>query len=167
MNKNEVNAMIDNYKIYKSRKLYLERKLENSKNLLRKSKDKMIVDMISISPCIGNIPPSQSNTESQVEKIAIKLADGYTTNEIKELCNNIKKLESEIYDLSTNTGYVESWLFSLTEKEKFVFIIIEFEKYTVDNALEKYKNRYGENISSSTLKRIKKNAYDKIYYIAE
>lgn len=167
MNKDEVNALIDSYKISKSRKLYLERKLADSKDLLRKLKDNMIMDMISISPCISDVPPPQGQKPSQVEKIAVKVADGYSTNAINELCEYIKRIEKEIDSLSTNTECVELWLYSLTEKEKFIFVILEFEKYSIDNAVDKYKKRYGENVSSSTLKRIKKNAYDKIYYIAE
>lgn len=160
-----VDALLRDYKRIQSRCLHLETLLVDYAKLKTKFEKNLVQDNIHISP-VYSLTPKGSGLSKPVEKLAIRLADGYVPENLKELQESIKTAEEELQEKRQLLYYVESWLSGLTEKERFILKLYVMEEYTWRDLSQFYQERYAVYASKSTLKRMKQTALEKIYEIA-
>ncbi|NMD38075.1 MAG: hypothetical protein GYA87_05270 [Christensenellaceae bacterium] len=164
MSINDVITMLSEYKVCKARCLYLEGKIQELELLIEKKKSSIIDDEVSITSVLSDMPRG-TDISSPVEKLAIKVADGYLSTDVVELQREQQKLTEELEKGKTITVYVEAWICGLASKERCVIEKFYFEKLTWREIQNYLHQKYGDYLSKSTLRRIKSDALDKILTI--
>ncbi len=166
MTANDVIMMLTDYKICKARCLFLASKINELELLIEKKKSKIIDDEVSITSVLSDMPRG-TNISSPVEKLAIKVADGYINSDIIELKYEYKELTYELEKGKQIINYVEAWLGGLSNKEKLIVELFYFEKLTWREIQLHFEKNNREYMSKSTLRRIKNDAINKILSICK
>lgn len=110
--------------------------------------------------------PRGGKLSDPTARIGIAVADGCMTDDMKILQKEIEDLEYELRKRKIVVHFVAAWLDGLNEKERWII-----EKQVIDGSywrevIFSYKAKFGDEYSKDGLKRIKKNALNKIYRIA-
>lgn len=160
-----VDNALKSYREYVGRCGHLECEIEYRKMLIERLRQTIVEDSISITQTISDMPRG-GKLSNPTAKLGDALADGYETEEIKTLRNEIAELERELREKSITVRFVTEWLKCLNEKERLII-----EKQMIDGAfwrevVRSYQLKFGEEYSKDGLKLIKKAALEKIYKIA-
>lgn len=157
--------MLTEYRECLARGEYLIQLLEIKENQLAAARKAMLADAISISPKLSDMPRAQS-TGDPTSMVALKFADGFVPDEVREIEADIRSIKVEINQRNVVVSCVNAWLNGLSEKERWIV-----EKHVIDGSYWRdityeYSKRYGDSYTKEGLKRIKKAALTKIYRIA-
>lgn len=134
---------------------------------LHKALSEMVEEMASIQAQQITGMPHGSGISNPTERVALELAEGRETEEVKSLRLKIEQLNNERTELEYNIQYVEAWLAGLTERERLIIEASCIDGESWYNVMRRYQQVYGIEISKSTIRRMKATALGKIYSIIE
>ena len=116
---------------------------------------------------ITDMPRGGNRVGSKVEDIAVKIADGWMSPEVKTAYDEWQAVRNKAEEARVCVVYVEAWLEGLTEREKWIvrhqFINGEYWADICDD----YDRLFGKDLSKDTLKRLRDRALERIYDAAE
>lgn len=150
--------------------MYLHKSVEASRlnQRLARAHHDLIDDLSAVqAQVITDMPRGGNKTNSKVEEAAVKVADGWMTEEMRELTKQVEVLNRELDRLQETVEYVQAWLAGLTEREKWIIVHQFINEETWDNVMSDYQRLFGRCLSKDTLKRLKARALERIYEAAE
>jgi len=133
---------------------------------IRRRAQSLAADAATDSPAPPDGMPRGSGTGNPVERVGIRLADGWEPADLKKQRAEMDQLEARLETLSYRVHYVDAWLSGLTPDERTLITwqLIEGRQWRA--LIEEWEKRTGEFTTKDTLKRIKYQALDKIEEIA-
>ena len=98
--------------------------------------------------------------------LALRLASGWEGEDVERLRGELRDVEEELALRVRSVRYVDAWLTSLSEREKWLIQrqVIEGEYWR--SILDEYEQRYQLRVSQDSLARLKAKAMGKIYRAA-
>lgn len=166
MQPDQVDECLTHYKEYSARCAFLECEIRELKSLAERLRSTAIEDAVTITQVLTDMPHGTC-LSCPTERIAVKFADGYTPDYIREIEHEIRKRENEYRSKFPTVVFVEAWLKVLNRRERFIV-----ENKTIGGmfwrelAIE-YKKEFGEEYSRQGLKKIRDRAIAKIHKVAE
>lgn len=162
----KVDQFLKDHKMTVGRHKYLVSMIEELKSQAEDWKKNLAEDIVSLGGQVIDGMPHGTTVGNPTERFGIMLASGFTPEGLKELEQEIRKLEKEAHDKEVSIRIVEAWLDGLTEKERWIV-----EKQVIDGmywreVVSEYHRQYGEEYSKEGLKRIRDGAVSKIYRMA-
>lgn len=160
-----VDEMLKSYRECIGRCGHLEYEIQERRDMIESLRKTMVEDsVLGAQPMSGM--PRGGKLSDPTARIGAAVADGCMTDDMKFLQKEIDELEYELRKRKIVVHFVAAWLDGLNEKERWII-----EKQVIDGAywrevIFSYKAKFGDEYSKDGLKRIKKNALNKIYRIA-
>lgn len=166
MLRESIDEMLACFREHSARCEYLKReipRLEHTAHIMRKN---MVEDSISVTAVLSDIPHG-SGVSDPVGRLAEKLADGYVTDHVRQIEEEIAKKRAELQHKSITVEFVPIWLEALNSKERFIVEKQVLDKLFWREVAREYEQQFGEMYSKHGLKAIRDAALAKIYRIAE
>lgn len=166
MRQEEVDAKLKSYRVCVARLAHIDAEIRVKNRQIERLQENAVDDMVHTTATLSDMPRG-SRINNPTAAVALKVASGYESDEIKALRLEVKALEEEREESELTVLYVRGWLEVLTERERFIV-----EKHTCGgqywrDTILAYKERFGEEYSLVGLKRAQARALQKIYKIAE
>lgn len=166
MTRDRVDAILKGYRFDVGRCGHLAQEIQLANEKLNRLLSDEVTAMISPKPQQITDMPRGTAIGNPTEKFGLMLASGYSTEESKSLEIKIAAMDDEYKERRSRVVFVESWLSGLTERERWMV-----ETQVIDGTFWKdvgvqYAQRFGENVSKDTLKRLRDKAMAKIYDMA-
>lgn len=120
----------------------------------------------------GSNPPSDgmphgTMTGNPTERIAMMLLTGHVSDEISALREEMRKLEAEYAEKHFVVFFVEAWLSGLSAKERWMIERCYFDEMTYREINAQYRAQFGGDCSKDSLRRLKREALEKVYEMAK
>lgn len=165
MQPEQVLSMLRSYRGCAARITHIRCEIQMEKARLKWLEETAVEDMQHVTASLTGMPRS-GRIGDQSANIAVKLADGYETDEVKQTRRRILDLEANARILELTSAFVEAWLSGLTQKERFVIERRTIDGMTWECVAEDYEKEFGVHYSKDTVRRINRAALEKIYRIA-
>lgn len=111
--------------------------------------------------------PRGSTVGNPTERVAMMLVTGHVTDDITEIRREIRKLEAEYQEMHFVLLFVEAWISGLPAKERWMIERSYFDGMTYREINAQYRAQFGGDCSKDSLRRLKRDALDKIYEMAK
>lgn len=167
MTHEHVNEMLKAYRFEVGRCGHLTAEMAVKQRQLEAERASM-VDLLA-SPKAQQITdmPRGTTVGNPTERAGLKLAAGYVTPEYDALQAELAALQSEYDERYDVVMHVTSWLGGLDERGRWVIEAQVIDSLTWREIISRYRQRFGEDASKDTLKRIRDRSMDKIYQMAQ
>ena len=166
MQQKRVDEMLRSFNETVARCVHLEHEIPTLKKLVKSLRETLLEDEISTTSVLSDMPHG-TIISNPTERLGLKIASGYVSEDILDLEKEIREKEIELEELRPNVIYVETWMRGLNEREKFLVerkqIAGEFWRVIADE----FRERFGAEYSKNGLKNIYTSAMEKIYRIAQ
>lgn len=162
----KADQMLRDYKVFLGRCKYLSALIPELKAEAAALRDNAVNDLISVSSQNLDGMPHGTSVGNPTERIAIILADGYTSEGVIELEKQITAYEAELRDKLITVRFVEAWLDGLSEKERWIVHRQVIEGAYWREIVHEYRTKYSEEYTKDGLKRIRDAALEKIHRMA-
>ena len=160
-----VDKMLYEYKAVKGRCNSLSASIKQLRREIEVQKAQAVLNLTGGGQQLDGMP--HGNALSQpTERIGIMLATGYEYPGVTELRKLLIEAEAEYVDKQMIMLFVEGWLEGLTARERWIIEQQIFEGSTYRQLNTMYREKFGEECSKDSLRRLKKIALDKIYEMA-
>lgn len=161
-----VDQCLQNYKEFSARCSFLEQEIHELKLLAERLQSSAVSDAVKITQVISDMPHG-TDISDPTGRLAIRFADGYVPDYVREIEKDIRALENEYRIKHPPTVFVEAWLKVLNKRERFVI-----ENKTIGGMfwrelITEYAKEFGEEYSRQGLKKIRDKAMEKIYNVAK
>lgn len=166
MERAEVLELIKNYNVNTGRAGHLTLTLKEYGAELARLQARLVYD--ETGPGAQNITgmPHGTTVGDPTAQVAIRLASGYETDEMKSLRVKMEALNDELEKLERKIAYVDAWLKGLNVYERWLILKQGIDETHWRDLEEAYKKEFGSWTSFSSLKRIRNAAVDKICEMA-
>ena len=166
MRPEEVDAKLKSYRVCVARLAHIDVEIRAKNRQIECLRENAVDDMVHLTSTINDMPRGGAISDPTAQ-IAVMVASGYESDEIKAIRREVKALEEEREERELTVLFVRGWLEVLTERERFIV-----ERHTCGgqfwrDTILAYKERFGEQYSLMGLKRAQARALQKIYAIAE
>lgn len=166
MNQEQVEAMIRGYRANVGRCAHLDAEIRELEQLVRRALASMIEN--EVLPGIGlDGMPHSHDISRQVEEIAVRYADGYVPQEIREMLRRLDALKRDRGLYAGQLAYVEAWMKGLNDRQRLVLERQMIDGESWRKVAEIYRDTFGDSVSKDTLKRIREKAVASITAIAD
>lgn len=166
MNRDQVEAMISEYKANVGRCAHLDIQIKEQEQALRRALSTMIENEIMPGTGLDRMPHG-NNVNRQVEEIACRYADGYLPQEIIDMQSRLTALQTDRESYGNQVSYVDAWLSALNDKQCWIIRHQMIEQDSWRETVIGYRTQFGEDISKNTIKRMKDRAIDVIMGMIE
>lgn len=161
-----VDKHLENYREYSARCTFLEEEIKELQELKRKLENTAISDAVHITSVMTGMPHGTEITDP-TGRIAIQFADGFKPEHIKQIDEEIRKLEAERRAKISTVIFVNAWLKVLTEREMYIVENKVIGGMVWRDLIAGYNAKFGVMYSKSGMKNLKDAAMEKIYKVAE
>ena len=166
MQREIVDQCLENYREFSARCSFLEQEINELRILAEKLKSSAMTDAITITAQMTGMPHGTGITDP-TGRIAMKFADGFTPDYIKEIEREIRTLEEERRTKLSTIVFVDAWLKALNKRERFVIENKVIGGMFWREMIFAYKAEFGDEYSKQGMKKIKDRAMERIYKVAE
>ncbi|MBR2800340.1 MAG: hypothetical protein IKE04_05635 [Oscillospiraceae bacterium] len=166
MNREQIEAMIREYRANAGRVAHLETKIRVLEQELRMAMSHMIEDEIMPGHGLDGMPHG-TDVSRQVEEIACRYADGLFPDDIRDMQAELIRLRKDRDACAARVSYVDAWLKALNDKQRWIIVHQMIDGETWREIAGRYSDRYGSSVSKDTLKRIRESALAGIMEIVE
>lgn len=167
MNKDRVDAMLKAYRFEVGRCGHLQAEMAFKRRRLESAKSDMIETLAAPKPQQISDMPRGNAIGNPTEKFGMLLAQGYQTPEYAALQAELDVMQAEYDRRRDVVSHVSSWLDGLDERGRWVVEAQVIDAVTWREIITRYRQRFGDDASKDTLKRIRDRAMDRIYRMAE
>lgn len=164
MQPDEVRGLLRAYKENKSRVSYLEAEAAELRRGIQ-AEEQPEMQAVHAQRYFGTPPPSHFNS-SRTETLALAAADGRHTETTRRWLGELNDIEQELRKARLDVARVDVWMLGLTGRERAVITAHEIERepwYKVAFQSEKLLGHY---MTADGLRRIGRQAFEKICMIA-
>lgn len=155
--------MLRLYKSYSGRCAYLKEVLEVLRNEERLSTAELENTLLAGKGVASDGMPHGTTVGNPTERAAMMLISGFVSVDIAELQKRISEYEAEYRQKQLVVVFVDSWLAGLTVKERWMIERSYFDGLTYREINAMYREQFGGECSKDSLRRIKKEALEKIF----
>ena len=167
MTHDAVDAMLANYRPYKSRCVYLQSVRDSLMDVLKSARATMIADANNGVQVLSDMPRG-TNTSDPTARYGLLFAQGWEPEGFQEIEAQIAEIDEEISFKQITIHLVEeAFLPVLSAKGREVLEMRLFDKCSWSQMSEEYNKRHGFYLSRAAMKRIFHIAIDQIYDIAQ
>jgi len=157
--------MLGAYKGHVGRIEYLSSKIDHLRHDIARSRGCSAEDLSGPAPMnYGSV--RSGNGESITERAGIMLADGYVSADAQEMEQTIVLLQAEHEAKQREIACVNAWLHGLGAKDAWIIERFYFDGMTYAEIGHCCKAEFGSEYSKFVLRRMRKDALDKICEMA-
>lgn len=167
MTKDSIDRMFKNYSEYRGRCAHLEVKIAETEKIIERLKETLIDDNVRITARIDGMPPLQKGTNDPTGNLGAKVAAGYESDHIRQAEYDLAAFRQELEQKAVTVKFVDAWLQALDLKERFIIEQKVIGGLSWRQLVFAFKREFGDTYSQDGLKRISKQAREKIYNIAQ
>ena len=167
MTPDRVDAMLAQYREYSARCAYLESRMDLLTKQLKSREGAALEDAALGGGVNYDGMPHGTSVGNPVERIACMFADGYVSEDIKLMQWELDELGREYREKSIVVIFVDAWMRALTPKEQLVIRSKVFDALSWKEIAYACNKEFGRVYSRHGLIRIRNEAMEKIYKIAE
>lgn len=164
MSPQELTEILKNYRSNRARYAYLQSQIEMLERFLRKCQGEMIEDQVSMSQAITGMPHG-STVGDPVSRLALDIASGKVTPFVKQIQEEIAKIQAEIQKLFPDLRTVEIILEGLNDRERILFEMKMIDDYSWSDIVKEMNKKYNGSYAKRSLQRLCERAVDKAYEI--
>lgn len=166
MDRAEIQTLLKEYKENSARAAHIRTQTDELSARLALLKARLVYD--ETGPGAQNITdmPRGTNIGDPTAEVAIRLASGYETDEMKSIRAKMDELTIELKGLEIKIAYVDAWMKCLNVYERWLMDKQAFDETHWRELEDVYKKDFGYWTSYSSLKRMRNAAIDKICRIA-
>jgi hypothetical protein len=162
----QVLSMLSEYMITKGRCAYMEAKISVLEMEIRSAYASLVTDQVLASSGQDGMPRGNEISRT-VENLAIRLADGWVPDTLRDMNAELSELYRQRDILKNVLARVDAWLKGLTDRQRFVIEHQVIQNESWREVTNSFRQQFGESVSKDTLKRIKDRAVDTIISMAE
>lgn len=168
MTEKEIRDMLTRYKATAGRIKHLEIEKGELEKKLEKAKKEAVDAMAGPHPANIDGMPRGTKISDPTGRLGAKLADGVPVNaEVAALEERLRDIE-EALDLSRNDmRYMNAWIGILMDRELLLVNRKLIEGKTWAEVARAYQERYGDEMSEKTLRRMMDSAIHQIWLMTE
>lgn len=163
----KVDMMLENYREYSARCEYLEMQIGETERLIEEMKGQIVEDSVKITPVLNGMPHGQQGMGDPTGVLGGRLAEGYKTDHIREAEEELERMKVEYYAKLPTVMFVNAWIKALSNKELFVIENKTFGGVSWRQLAFMFHREFGDMYSQDGMRRIRKQAMEKIYKVAE
>lgn len=166
MDRADVQSLIKNYNINCGRAAHIQIQTAELSARLSLLQSRLVYD--ETGPGAQNITgmPHGTAISDPTAEVAVRLASGYETDEMKSIRAKITALNDEFEALRIKIAYVDAWVKGLNIYERWLILRQSIDETHWRDLEESYKKEFGYYVSSRHLQRMRNAALEKIYTIA-
>lgn len=172
MTQEQINGALANYKQMIGRCGHIDIEVERLQKSIARAHECYTRDLAS--PGISHITgmPRGGAMGRPTEQAALSLAEGegfersFYGAQARECEHQIRELRAELDEKRMLIAYVQSWLEGLTERERWVIERHIIEREIWYDIIPQFNARFVDNITRDRLKRLQKQALERIYAMA-
>lgn len=166
MSPQQLTEILKNYKSTRARVAYLQSQLEMLDRFLRKCRGEMIEDQVSMSQAITGMPHG-TTVGDPTSRLALDIASGKITPFIKQIQEEIVKVQAELQKIAPDVRTVELILEAVNERERLVLEMKMIDELSWAEILDRMNRKYNNSYSKRSLQRLLDRAVDKAYEIVQ
>ena len=166
MTAERVNAMLKAYRFEVGRCGHLMAEITAKQRQLEAEYNDTVETLAAPKPQQITDMPRGTAIGNPTERFGLMLADGFKTAMAQELEQQIAALQSEYDERIDTVMHVDSWLKGLPERERWMVETQVIDGVFWKDVASRYRERYHDDASKDTLKRIRDRAMDLIYQMA-
>ena len=145
---------------------FLDSEIGILREMLNKAETEMVDDEVSLSQELTGMPHGTSISDP-TGKLGLRLACGFESWTVKQIKEELTKLQEEYNTLKYWVSFVRAWMMCLTDKEKMLVEMKYIQKLSWDEIINKYQKEYGQRYGKSGMKILVQKSIEKVYKIAE
>ena len=145
---------------------FLENEVKILREMLEVAEREMVDDAVSLSQELTGMPHGTSISDP-TGKLGLKLACGFESWNVKQIREEIERLQGEYNTLRYWVAFVRAWLKCLTDKERMLIELKYIQKLSWDEIINAYQRAYGQKYGKSGMKVLVQKSIEKVYKIAE
>lgn len=157
--------MLREYKNNVGRRGFLEKAIMEAETDLAYWRSRLAEDMVGGAQNLDGMPHG-TTVGNPTEKMALKLATGYEPEDLKDAERRLAEMRTELRALEMEIVFVEAWLAGLSQKDRWLLERIYFEGFTYNETARAYAELYGIQISRDAVRRMKREAVQKVAEMA-
>jgi len=161
-----VNEALSAYLERMARCEFLDGEIKLLREMLEKAEREMVDDEVSLSQELTGMPHGTSIGDP-TGRLGLKLACGFESWSVKQIKEELIKLNEEYNTLKYWVAFVGAWLKCLTDKERMLIEMKYIQKLSWDEIINAYQKAYGQRYGKSGMKILVQKSIEKIYKIAE
>lgn len=167
MTHERVNEMLKGYRYDVGRCGHLEAEIRRIQRQIEAEKNNTVETLAAPKPQQITDMPHGTQVGNPTEKFGLMLADGFKSADMEKLEIELARAQAEYDERRQTVDHVSSWLNGLPERERWMVETQVIDGVFWKDVANRYRQRFHEDISKDTLKRIRDKAMDMIYRIAE
>ena len=156
MRTEDIMVLLENYNSNRARFAYLEVAIADLADQIGKARSMMITNEVMRASGLDGMPKGNAVT-SQVENLAVRLADGWTPEYVTEMEEELKGMQIEKESVRRKVAYVDAWLLALSEKQGWVIRQHIIAGKSWAEMIFLWGKEYG-TASKTTMKRLRDSA---------
>lgn len=153
------------YRATEARCEYLKSQIGILEESLEKNRREMVSDKVSMSQAISGMPHGTSPGDP-CGNLALDLAMGNVSVFVKQIMDELVELRTELNSKGYIIVYVNSWLKSLSDREKAAVELKALDQQPWAMVVMGFRDRFGGPCSKHTVQRLYDRAMEKIYETA-
>ena len=161
-----INEALSSYLERLSRCEFLESEIKILREMLEKAEMEMVNDEVSLSQELTGMPHGTSIGDP-TGKLGLRLACGFESWTVKQIKEELSKLQDEYNTLKYWVSFVQAWLKCLTDKERALIEMKYIQKLSWDEIINNYQKEHGQRYGRSGMKLQVQKAMEKVYKIAK
>lgn len=162
-----VDKLLANHRENVGRCLHVEAEIVRLKGELKAAKQNLALDMSTAHNYELSDMPRGTAVGQPTERIALKLASGWKPDYVEALEQQLAAYEAEHAERKLNRLFVEGWLEGLPERERWLIETQVIDGVYWRDVLIRYRQKFGYDVTTKTLQRIKAQAMERIYEMAK
>lgn len=162
-----IEQMLKNYRPYVGRVEYLKKAVEAAEKEIKAWKAELAEDMAWSSGQKMDGMPRGTTVGHPTERIALMLATGYMPEDLKAAEESLNAMNSEINEDMLTIVFVEAWVQGLSQKDRWIIERYYFEGSTYNEIADAYDDQFGVAISREGIRRMRRDAFNKICDMAK
>lgn len=167
MTRERVDAMLKAYRFEVGRCGHLIAEMKALEREIERERNGMVETLAAPKPQQITDMPHGTQIGNPTEKFGLMLASGYETPELAEMRARVVEMSAEYEERADVVDHVSSWLAGLDERGRWVVEAQVIDSVTWRDLACRYRQRFGDDASKDTLKRIRDKAMQTIYRMAE
>ena len=162
-----VEMMLAKYSMSFGRKSYLERAIQVLEIEIDAWKRCLVDEATSLGGQNMDGMPHGTTVGNPTERIAMMLMNGYEPGGLAAAEEELRQMKEELAEAELVVTFVDAWMSGLTAREKWLIEQLYFNGKTYSEVAREYTEKYGNQTSRESVRRMRKLTVEKICEMAK
>lgn len=152
-------SSLSEYNARKGKCAFVEAQIEDLERMIREAYATLISGQVLASAEQDGMPRGNQVSRT-VENLAVRLADGWLPNDLRDMNEELSRLYRQRDILKSQVARVEAWLKGLNDRQRFVIERQVIQGESWKDVTIQYRKMFGDSASKRTTQRIRDTAIE-------